>query len=302
MPQRHASHNALDGFTLIELSIVLIIIGLLVGGILVGKDLINAAELRATISQVEKYQSAVNTFQLKYNCLPGDCLNVTPFGFTPRGQFTGEGDGNGILEGVIANGTGADSGVFQGAGETAVFWVDLSSANLIDGLFNTASETVVPGANITAISQYMPKAKLGRGNYFYVYSSTGQAVITGNGTANIVQAGSAFAVNVLGLSAVTLINEVLGNGEITSNPGLSEIEAYNIDRKLDDGLPLSGKVIANYLNNIQVTCFPGPSCAIAGAPNTCFDNNNNANIQANYSTEISNGTNTNCGLSFWLQP
>ena len=33
------------GFTLIELSIVLVIIGLIVGGVLVGQDLIKAAEI-----------------------------------------------------------------------------------------------------------------------------------------------------------------------------------------------------------------------------------------------------------------
>ncbi len=47
------------GFTLIELSIVLVIIGLIIGGVLVGKDLIKAAEIRATISQINKYNHAV---------------------------------------------------------------------------------------------------------------------------------------------------------------------------------------------------------------------------------------------------
>jgi len=43
-----------SGFTLIELSIVLVIIGLIVGGILVGQDLIRAAELRKLYSEKEK--------------------------------------------------------------------------------------------------------------------------------------------------------------------------------------------------------------------------------------------------------
>jgi prepilin-type N-terminal cleavage/methylation domain-containing protein len=43
-----------SGFTIIELSIVLVIIGLIVGGVLVGRDLIKAAEVLATISQIEK--------------------------------------------------------------------------------------------------------------------------------------------------------------------------------------------------------------------------------------------------------
>src|ERR1700751_5263987 len=89
------------GFTLIELSIVLVIIGLIVGGVLVGQDLIRAAEVRATISQIEKYKTAVNTFPGKYNATPGDmnASTATAFGFATRGTNAGQGDGNGVLEG-----------------------------------------------------------------------------------------------------------------------------------------------------------------------------------------------------------
>src|SRR5580698_8278077 len=130
------------GFTLIELSIVLVIIGLIVGGVLVGQDLIHAAGVRATISQIEKYNTAVNTFRAKYDCLPGDCANAAQFGFVPRGQYAGEGDGNGVIEGVSANGSGNNNGSYENIGETTVFWVDLSQAGLIDGSFTMASETV----------------------------------------------------------------------------------------------------------------------------------------------------------------
>src|ERR1035438_8206439 len=89
-------------FTLIEMSIVLVIIGLVVGGILVGQNLIAAAGVRATISQIEKYNTAVNTFRTKYDALPGD-MNASvakQFGFVARGTQPGEGDGNGIIEGI----------------------------------------------------------------------------------------------------------------------------------------------------------------------------------------------------------
>src|SRR3984885_348580 len=81
------------GFTLIELSIVLVIIGLIVGGVLVGQDLIRAAQVRATVTQIEKYNSAVNTFRGKYGALPGD-LNAgtaATFGFAARGPGVGQG-------------------------------------------------------------------------------------------------------------------------------------------------------------------------------------------------------------------
>ncbi len=65
-----------SGFTLIELSITLVIIGLIVGGVLVGKDLIKAAEARSITKQIEQYRAAINAFKLKYNAIPGDMNNA----------------------------------------------------------------------------------------------------------------------------------------------------------------------------------------------------------------------------------
>src|SRR5579883_3383059 len=93
-----------SGFTLIELSIVLIIIGLIVGGILTGRDLIDAAARRAQISQIEKYNTAVHTFQVKYGYLPGDIPDpyATNFGFASRGSSQGSGDGDGMIDGCCS--------------------------------------------------------------------------------------------------------------------------------------------------------------------------------------------------------
>src|SRR3954471_15989161 len=77
------------GFTLIELSIVLVIIGLVVGGVLVGQDLIKAAQIRSAVSKIEKYNTAVHTFRTKYNALPGDIPNAASYGFAPRSGAAG---------------------------------------------------------------------------------------------------------------------------------------------------------------------------------------------------------------------
>jgi len=50
------------GFSLVELSIVLVILGLLTGGILGGQSLIRAAELRSIASDLFRYGTAVNSF------------------------------------------------------------------------------------------------------------------------------------------------------------------------------------------------------------------------------------------------
>ena len=107
------------GFTLVELSIVLVIIGLIIGGVLVGRDLISAAGVRAQVSQIEKFNTAVNTFSGKYGYLPGDisAASATRFGFAPRGSYAGEGDGNSVIDGITADAPGSNNGTGYGSSE-----------------------------------------------------------------------------------------------------------------------------------------------------------------------------------------
>ena len=120
------ARTRIEGFTLIELSIVLVIIGLIVGGVLTGQSLISAAEVRAQISQIEKYNSAVNTFRSKFNALPGDMRPelVSQFGFMPgdvtcNGLSAGTRDGNGLIDGFPPS---VGSQLVQAKGET-VSWI-----------------------------------------------------------------------------------------------------------------------------------------------------------------------------------
>jgi prepilin-type N-terminal cleavage/methylation domain-containing protein len=285
------------GFTLIEMAIVLVIIGLIVGGVLVGQRLINAAAVRATISQIEKYNTAVNTFREKYGGLPGD-LNASAasqFGFVPRGTVRGEGDGNGVIEGH------AGTGWYQGTGETAVLWVDLSMAGLIEGTFSNASEITPFTSNVTGvgISGYLPQGKIGQGNYVYAWS--GGCCAGGNTLGN--------GTNYWGLSSVMTLYGSACYGCMTSNPGLSVQQAYGIDRKIDDGMPQSGTVIAAYVGSIADPMWASAvyyynlptTSAIAGSASTCFDNGNVGGAAQQYSVEQNGGANVNCALSFQFQ-
>ncbi len=97
-----------SAFTLIELSLVLVIIGLVVGGVLVGRDLIKAAEVRSAISQLTQMETSYRTFKLKYNCIVGDCPNATElfganyYNYNVGCTYTngaGNGNGNGFIDG-----------------------------------------------------------------------------------------------------------------------------------------------------------------------------------------------------------
>ena len=285
------------GFTLIELSIVLIIIGLIAGGALVGQDLIKAAEIRAQISQFEKYNTAVNTFRGKYGYLPGDIPDpyATQFGFIARGTSAAQGDGNGIIQGYsLAFGA---SGSFM-TGENLTFWVDLSKAELIEGGFNSASSTSYSGSDVTGnnLANYLPKAKIGNANYVYLDSDSG------------------FSNNTFVISQAQSLAYSSWYSEMVSNKGLSVLQAQNIDKKIDNGLPLSGKIIAAsplkgdyYYSNspagVRDTTqwlwnYNPNTSAISVSSSTCYDNNNNTANTMQYSVGQNNGAGINCNLSF----
>src|SRR5512135_1570621 len=61
-----------QGFTLIEIAIVLVIIGLLLGGVLKGQELINAARVRNIAAQLDGVKIAYLGFQDRYRTYPGD--------------------------------------------------------------------------------------------------------------------------------------------------------------------------------------------------------------------------------------
>jgi len=135
-----------SGFALIELSLVLVVIGLIIGGILVGHDLIEAAKVRATISQIERFNAATNAFTAKYNSIPGDmpASVANRYGFAVRSGTTADGDGNGLIEGCwyfMSQMYGC---------ENALFWEDLGDAQLITGNYDAVGGSTGNPHNVPA--------------------------------------------------------------------------------------------------------------------------------------------------------
>jgi len=280
--------HGISGFTLIELSIVLVIIGLIIGGILVGQDLVRSSYVRAQITQIEKYNTAVNDFRDKYGGIPGD-LALTlanQFGFTST-SCLGDGsaplggrNGNGLIEGA-----GLAAPLAALMGENLLFWTDLSAVHLIDGSFPGGGATYVgcPGGslNLTTtpgsayLGDYIPPAKIGGGIFVHVYSTTGA--------------------NWYLLSQIPSFQGV--NSQVKGNPVIPVFLSYQMDSKVDDGLPTAGNVQAvNVWTSQQVPVAAPNTTTSGGNATSCYDT-----TSSTYSININGGTGTNCALSFRLQ-
>jgi prepilin-type N-terminal cleavage/methylation domain-containing protein len=95
--QAHRSRQ--QGFTLVEIAIVLVIIGLLLGGVLKGQGLIDSAKVKNIIQQSNSLSAAVNAYQDKFRALPGDDIQGTTH--VPNSAGNGNGDGQ-ITEFALA--------------------------------------------------------------------------------------------------------------------------------------------------------------------------------------------------------
>lgn len=226
--------RASAAFSLVELSIVLVILGLLTGGILAGQSLIRAAELRSFTTETGRYSTAINGFRDKYFALPGDMTNATAFwgkdntncswntGTTATpGTCNGDGDGR-----IVWNYT---------TGEDLRAWQQLAMAGLIEGSFSGFGESE-PGITL-------PLSKGGNNSAYALYTAdwVGNGPTYNNPGARVrLQWGRV---------------RVLGGGiNFLTNGVVSAPEAWSLDTKMDDGMPRIGKVTAGTATDGVMNC------------------------------------------------
>lgn len=242
------------GFTLIELSIVLVIIGLIVGGILVGQDMIHAAAIRAQVSQIEKYDSAVNTFKTKYHWLPGDlpAQDASGFGLEPRDGTYGRGDGNGILQ----DDPGYPTDSYQ-QGELLGFWNDLANASLIGDPIYINNSTYVDSC---------PQAG--------VYPTPAEAAKC----FPICKLGGAKCLVQIFTSSSTLVTYYFlewpsGSLQFSAWPTavITPTEAFSIDTKIDDGGPFTGRITLSQPGNASLSVADNPGATACALNTTTYN-------------------------------
>jgi prepilin-type N-terminal cleavage/methylation domain-containing protein len=200
-----------QGFTLVELAVVMIIIGLLIGGILKGQELIANAQVTSTVSQIKGIDAALSTFRDQYDAVPGDMSN--PSTRLPNCTATPcstAGNGDGRIAGPV---TGTPTT------EMSRVWIHLSAGDLITG--------IDPGMTnaTTSWGGYYPAAEIAGG--YHLGFSTAATL----GSNNNPRAGHYLVLNVT-------------PGAQPNGTALTATQGARIDRKLDDGAPNTGSVFS----------------------------------------------------------
>ncbi len=212
----------IEGFSLVELAIVLVIIGLITGGILTGQDLIRASELNSFHTETNKFKMAINTFKLKYNALPGDIPNATAYWGAeptcppPNGdvQVTGACNGNG--DGLLSAGASR---------ELIMIWKHLSLAGLIPGNYIGRQASTAPSIRAGLNVPPLP---------------WGTFLITSIITTPI--ASTYF------LSGQLFLSYTLDSSN-TITASFTPTDIASLDTKYDDGKPAFGKISTIYMTS-----------------------------------------------------
>jgi prepilin-type N-terminal cleavage/methylation domain-containing protein len=211
-----------NGFSLIELSIVLVIIGLLIAGVTGGSQIVQGAKFSRLISEVGDLKSSVNAFKTTYQGLPGDITNAEDF----WGCTGDAGDCNGSGDGKIRYINTADPGETN---ESYRAWEQLFLSGLTK--FNsTGAAELYNGSStyIGVIGNAVPGSKYGKGGYSLFTDEAGAALV-------------AMSINKL----LIAFGNQAPNGTIngfTREVIISPSDAFLLDRKYDDGLPEGGKI------------------------------------------------------------
>jgi prepilin-type N-terminal cleavage/methylation domain-containing protein len=126
-----------NGFTILEVAIVLVVIGLLLGAMLGGQQLISGAQTNRAVAQMSDLTTAYLTYIDRYGAVPGDDSQAST-----RWPQAKDGTGDRLISGRFDDSPPSDPAtlVVNGSrGENLNFWWHLRLAGLITGSSNNPS-------------------------------------------------------------------------------------------------------------------------------------------------------------------
>ncbi len=229
----------------------MVILGLLVGGVLSGRALIRSSELRSVTVDLARYQTAVNSFRDKYFVAPGDIPNATSFWGVAAGTGS-DATCYAFVSTTAATCNGNNNGMMDTSAERYRAWQHLANAGLIEGQYNGAD--VVPAVFGTNI----PKSKAANAGFGFESTPIPPAFDLRYFPAPAAPAG----VNVIVFGAITGSMSG-GGGNTPDREALKPEELWNLDTKMDDGMPDSGKVMLGIF-------YAGLGCYSGAYPNAVY--------------------------------
>jgi prepilin-type N-terminal cleavage/methylation domain-containing protein len=200
-----------EGFTLVEIAIVLVIIGLLLGGILKGQEMITQAKIKNSVADFSGVSAAYYGYQDRYRAIPGDDAGAAArWAVAPAAT---SGNGNGVVAGAYNSAAAAD--------ESRLWWDHLRRAGFVSGAgtsqpFNAATGQLGVQTGNTAGGPTLGSDGAGAGGF------SGLIICSANLPDKI-----AIAVDTQMDDGVSLTGTVRGALQAAPNPAVSAQAAAN---------------------------------------------------------------------------